>query len=381
MRRPQYDLLKSLGIRFIVFHEEVYPQKISDFPFRVTVENLRASKYLETVAGAPPLWLFRLKPEPPAGEEFAAGGISPVGSLREAEQWNAGRGTRVEDPLASGGAAIAFPAGAAGVLGRPVPARVYPAGSYRAQARFLAERPGAAPGMTLEVRQADSGSSSPRPACRPGSVATASWTSKRDFTLKTLEKIFTQVVSDGSAPVRWDLRAGALRRRARAAAVDRDRGALAHGGPARRPRGLGGAGGRADPRVQPARLRVLRPRPGAAGRAPGSPRLRFGAAAAAGAAGGERFEVAISNVERPLAAVSLPAAGTGGYREVALPFSLSRSDAGALSGVFPRAAAAGARPDLDRPRIAAPRSRPRRAERHQDGTSGRARRAARRRRG
>ena len=91
MRRPQYDLLKSLGIRFIVFHEEVYPQKISDFPFRVTVENLRASKYLETVAGTPPLWLFRLKAEPPAGEEFAAGGISPVGSLREAERWNAGQ--------------------------------------------------------------------------------------------------------------------------------------------------------------------------------------------------------------------------------------------------------------------------------------------------
>ena len=35
LRRPQYDLLKSLGIRFIVFHEEVYPPKISDFPFRL----------------------------------------------------------------------------------------------------------------------------------------------------------------------------------------------------------------------------------------------------------------------------------------------------------------------------------------------------------
>ncbi len=54
-------------------------------------------------------------------------------------------------------------------------------------------------------------------------------------------------------------------------------------------------------------------------------RLRFGAAAAAGSAGGERFEVTISNVEQPLAAVSLPtAAGPDGYREVALPFSLSR---------------------------------------------------------
>ena len=98
MRRPQYDLLRSLGIRFIVFHEEVYPQKISDFPFRVTVENLRSSKYLETVAGTPPLWLFRLKPEPPEGEEFAAGAISPVGSLArgravECRQRRPGRGS------------------------------------------------------------------------------------------------------------------------------------------------------------------------------------------------------------------------------------------------------------------------------------------------
>lgn len=53
--------------------------------------------------------------------------------------------------------------------------------------------------------------------------------------------------------------------------------------------------------------------------------LQFGAATAAGAAGGERFEVSISNVERPLAAVTLPtSAGTEGYRDVALPFSLAR---------------------------------------------------------
>ena len=204
MRRPQYDLLKSLGIRFIVFHEEVYPQKISDFPFRVTVENLRSSKYLETVAGAPPLWLFRLKPEPPEGEEFAAGAISPVGSLREAEQWNAGRGTRVEDPLASGGATISFPAGSAGVLGRPVPARVYPAGDYRVQARFITDPSGQTPGLTLEVRLADSGRLIAAAGVPAGIGRGGILDLEVDFTLSTLEKIFTQVVSDGSAPVRWD---------------------------------------------------------------------------------------------------------------------------------------------------------------------------------
>lgn len=54
-------------------------------------------------------------------------------------------------------------------------------------------------------------------------------------------------------------------------------------------------------------------------------RLRFAAAATAGTAGGERFEITISNVEQPLAAVLLPTpAGTDGYQEVALPFSLAR---------------------------------------------------------
>jgi hypothetical protein len=324
MRRPQYDLLKRLGIRFIVFHEEVYPPKISAFPFRVAVENLRASQYLETVTGTPPLWLFRLKPEPPAGEEFAAGGISPVGSLLEAEQWNAGRGTRVEDSLASGGAAVAFPAAPAGLLGRPVPARVYPAGHYRVQARFLTEPSGAAPGLTLEVRQADSGdliSSANVPAGYDrGGIRDL----EADFTLNILEKVITQIVSDGSAPIRWDYVlvrfAGAPEPQLSIEIED-----LWHMGiPLADPEASGGQAVELIPGYNPRDFafsgpdRVLQAGAWVA-------RLRFGAAAAAGPAGGERFEVALSNVERPLSAVSLPSApGPDGYREVALPFSLSR---------------------------------------------------------
>ena len=106
MRRPQYDLLRSLGIRFIVFHEEAYPRKISDFPFRVTAENLRASKYLETLMYDSPLWLFRLRAEPPPYETPVGGRTSPVGSLWEAEHWSVGRGIRSADAGASGGAVV-----------------------------------------------------------------------------------------------------------------------------------------------------------------------------------------------------------------------------------------------------------------------------------
>jgi hypothetical protein len=291
----------------------------------VTVENLRASKYLETVAGAPPLWLFRLKDEPPAGEEFAAGGISPVGSLREAEYWNRGLGTRVEDPLASGGAVIAFSAGRPGVLGRPVPARVYPSGAYRAQARFLTDAGGGGPGLTLEVRQADSGELIASASVPAGSGSGGILDLETDFTLKNLEKIFTQVVSDGAAPVRWDY---ALVRFSGSPepqltveiedlwhmGVPRDDADAAAGQaveliPGYNPRDFAFSG---PDRVLPAGTWVAS--------------LRYAAATAGESTEGERFEVTIANVERPLAAVSLPAPeGTGGYREIALPFSLARS--------------------------------------------------------
>jgi hypothetical protein len=324
MRRPQYDLLKSLGIRFVVFHEEVYPEKISEFPFRVTVENLRASKYLETVAGSPPLWLFRLKDEPPQGEEFTAGAVSPVGSLREAERWNAGSGARVEDPLASGGAAIQFPAGAGGVLGRPVPPRVYPSGAYRVQARFLTDPSSPAPGLTLEVRQADSGKLIAAAAVPAGSGRTGLLDLGSNFTLATPDKIFTQVVTDGSAPVRWDYVlvqfAGAPEPQFSIEIEE-----LWHMGvPLAGPEYSGGGAVELIPGYNPRDYAFSGPdRVLPAG--PWVGRLRYETSAATGPAGGERFEVTISNVDQPLATVSLPtSAGTAGYREIDLPFSLSR---------------------------------------------------------
>ena len=324
MRRPQYDLLKSLGIRFVVFHEEVYPPKISDFPFRVTVENLRASKYLETVAAAPPLWLFRVKDAPPA-EEFGAGGTSPVGSLREAEQWQSGSAARVEDPLASDGATVAFGAGAPGVLGRPVPPRVYPAGAYRVQARLLADSAGAAPGLTLEVRQAESSQLLASTELPPGPAGNGIIDLETGFTLEALEKVFVQVRTDGSAPVRWDYTlvrfAGRPEPQLSFEIEDLWHSGVPHsdeaasGGqavemrPGYNPRDFAFSG---PDRVLPAGAWVAT--------------LRFAAGEAAGTAGGEQFSVGLSSVERPLAELSLPTVGDPGvYREVALPFTLTRS--------------------------------------------------------
>ena len=323
MRRPQYDLLRSLGIRFIVFHEEAYPRKISDFPFRVVTENLKASKYLETVEYAAPLWLFRLRPDPPSEENPVAGAASPVGSLWEAEQWSGGRGARKEDHAASGGALVAFPA-AAGALNRPFPGRVYPTGSYSVQTRLLAERPGAAPGMTLEVRQEPSGEHLAAADVLPGSDKDGILDMETGFTLSAPGKVFVTLASDGSAPVLWDyalVRFDGVPDPPSAIEIEdlwhmgipvADRGAS--GGmavevlPGYHPRDYAFSG---PDRVLPAGAWVAR--------------LRVGGVTPAAPAGGELFEVSLSNTERPLASVPLTeGTGSGDYQEVALPFDLAR---------------------------------------------------------
>ncbi len=323
MRRPQYDLLRRLGIRFIVFHEEAYPPKISDFPFRVTAENLRGSPYLEMVAYSPPLWLFRLRLEPAAGGESVAG-ISPVGSLWEGERWSAGSGARVDDPLASGGAVASFPAGTPGVLNRPFPARNYPAGTYRVTARFLAERPGAAPGMAMEIKVGDPGRLVASSRVPPGSDRDGVLDLDAEFTLDDLGRVFVQVASDGSMPVRWDSTlvrfAGASEPQLTIEIED-----LWHmGTPFADPAASGGQAVELIPGYHPRDYafsgpdRVL---PAGSWVA----RLRYSGAPSVASAGG-RFETGLSNVEQPLAAVSLPGPdGSGGYQEVMLPFTLSRS--------------------------------------------------------
>jgi hypothetical protein len=286
------------------------------------VKNLRASKYLETVAGAPPLWLFRLRPEPPADGEFVAGGVSPLGSLWEVEQSNAA-GVRVADPLASGGAVAAFPAGPAGPLGQPFPGRVFPAGSYRVQARFLAERPGGAPGVSLQVRLGKSGSVASTLSVPPGADRDGILDLETRFTLSEPEEVFVQGATDGSAAVRWDFLllsfAAAPEPQLETEVEDLwHRGvpfadsAASGGEVVEFPAGFRDFAISGPDRVLPAGSWIAR--------------LRLRDDPPASAAGSERFVAGLSNLEPPLAGTPLPALpGSGGYREVELPFSLQRS--------------------------------------------------------
>ena len=171
-----------------------------------------------------------------------------------------------------------------------------------------------------------------------------------DFTLRTLDKIFTQVVTDGSAPVRWDYVlvrfAGAPEPQLSIEIED-----LWHMGvPLADPEFSGGGAVELIPGYNPRDFafsgpdRVL---PAGAWVA----RLRFEALVAAGSAGGERFEVTLSNVAAAGGGVApgfRRSPRASGDRSAVQPLP---ADAGAFSGLFPRAAAPGARPDLDCPGV------------------------------
>ena len=47
VREPQYEFMRRNGIRFVVMHEEAFPEKISPFPPSLTNARLARSPYLE----------------------------------------------------------------------------------------------------------------------------------------------------------------------------------------------------------------------------------------------------------------------------------------------------------------------------------------------
>lgn len=325
VRRPQYDLLRRLGIRFIVFHEEAYPPKIGAYPFPFAAANLAASPYLEAVAAEPPLQLFRLRAQPPRVEPaFAL--TSPVGSLYEGEQWSAPPAARIDDTLASGGAVASYPPGKAAALSQAFPRRVYPTGSYRVRARFLVDQLGSRPALTMVVRDAADG----KVLGTADRVPAVSDVERivdlvAPVTLVEPTALLAELSTDGAGPVRWDFLDVnfAAEPEPRLAYEIED---LWHMG---RPLADSGAsGGRAvqlipgyHPRDQAfsGPDRVL-----PAGRWVAELRYRAGAGPAVAE---EYFEVGRSNESRPLARAELPDTSPGlpAWRTIPLTFELGRS--------------------------------------------------------
>ncbi|MBI4010722.1 MAG: hypothetical protein HY359_00315 [Candidatus Rokubacteria bacterium] len=146
----EYDLLRRLGVGFVVVHEELFFWKVSPFPGALAVENLRASPYLLFRGRAGDRSLFEVR-ERPAGPPAGVSHASPVGVLLEAEELGRRTGRETPDPAASSRAAVwaaegRDPAGSL-VLGFP---RFFPSGTYLAGFRLKLDAP-PPPGLVAVV--------------------------------------------------------------------------------------------------------------------------------------------------------------------------------------------------------------------------------------
>ena len=130
MRKWQYDMLKSWDVPFIILHQDLFPRKVSRYPFRFTLLNLMRSPYLEFVRKDGPNHLFALR-ENPAGPEPRFTQSSPVGNLYPSNRMKSDVGSCIQDAAASSGFSLC--AGThgeeSGLLVRGNE-RIYPTGEY-----------------------------------------------------------------------------------------------------------------------------------------------------------------------------------------------------------------------------------------------------------
>jgi len=132
MTEAQYRLMRDLGVKLVTLHSEVFPPKVSPFPYRFTLSAMKRNPNLEYLDEDQGVFLFALKD----GEyrPFDGATPSPLGVFFEAETL-LGFATRIADPGASGGI---FVRGEATQPPLPVvfgPHRTFPRGRYRVRFR------------------------------------------------------------------------------------------------------------------------------------------------------------------------------------------------------------------------------------------------------
>jgi hypothetical protein len=130
MRQRQYDLLRQWDVPRLVLHQDLFPRKVSRYPFRFTLRNFLASPYLEFALRDGPNHLFIIR-EAPLGPEPRFTLESPVGNLYPARRMRTDVGSCIHDSAASSGSCMA--AGThgekSGLLVRGNE-RIYPTGGF-----------------------------------------------------------------------------------------------------------------------------------------------------------------------------------------------------------------------------------------------------------
>ena len=64
IREKEYQLLLSQNVKYIMFHKEAFPLKVSPYPFYYSVNNLMNSPYLKFITHDHPVYLFEVLQKP-----------------------------------------------------------------------------------------------------------------------------------------------------------------------------------------------------------------------------------------------------------------------------------------------------------------------------
>lgn len=152
MRKWQYDMLKSWDVPFIILHQDLFPRRVSRYPFRFTLLNLMRSPYLRFLMKNGPNHLFALT-ENPAGPETRFAQRSPVGNLYPSNRMKSDVGSCIQDAAASSGFSLcAGTHGESGGLLAHGNALIYPTGEYSVFFNLKSDAPrGSGPVARIDV--------------------------------------------------------------------------------------------------------------------------------------------------------------------------------------------------------------------------------------
>ena len=102
----QVSDLWSRGIRYVLLHEDLFPEKVSPFPVACTLQRLLQNPQVELLARAGSVWAFRLRPEPISSDVPGPGCWYFPTRRWEAESAHRRGGVLTQDDAASGGQAV-----------------------------------------------------------------------------------------------------------------------------------------------------------------------------------------------------------------------------------------------------------------------------------
>jgi hypothetical protein len=156
MRERQYRMLKSWNVPYVVLHQELFPRKVSCYPFQFTLLNLTRSPYVRLAGKEGPHFLFALR-DVPAGPEPEFVLRSPVGIIYPAQKMESEVGSCIPDSSASSGFSLcAGRTGEKSGLLMGGNGMIYPTGEFKAFFHLRMDMaPGSGPVARIEIYDLD----------------------------------------------------------------------------------------------------------------------------------------------------------------------------------------------------------------------------------